>query len=66
MTMDNPETIDVANGAGRLTIAKKDLDAYLAKGYKVPGGQVAPKEKAAQPTKKKIFSKKSEPKDNED
>jgi len=63
MTMDNPETMDVANGSGRLTILKSELESYLARGYRVPGGN----KKAAQPIKKKVFSKKSEPKDdNED
>ena len=60
--MDNSETMDVANGSGRLTILKSELESYLAKGYKVPGGQVAPK-KATQPSKKKSFSKKSEDED---
>jgi len=61
--MTNSETMDVANGSGRLTILKSELESYLARGYHVPGGN----KKAAQPIKKKSFSKKSEPKDdNED
>ena len=60
--MTNSETMDVANGSGRLTILKSELESYLARGYHVPGGN----KKAAQPSKKKVFSKKSEPKDDED
>jgi len=58
---DNQDLVGVSGPAGRILVPRDKVDFYVAKGYTVRN-----QEKKQQPSKKKVFSKKTEKKEDED